>query len=441
MKKKFLAMALTATLAMTALTGCGGGTNDDSASTGTSDDSGAASQDASDDAADASDDSASDGEVEQVNLKVWVPEEEMVIAQQMLDAFDEAHPEFDCTFDLSVTGIDESANALETDADVAADVFQIPSGSISQLADAGLLYPITADIDNVKPLYPEAALDACSKDDMLYGIPFSPNTWLMFYNKQLFTEDEVKSLDTMMAKDLGADTYNFSCSISNSWYLEAFFYAAGCTLFGPDGTDPKDCTWNSEDGVKAANYVIDLANNPKYVEDKDGVAGSLFKEGKLGAISTGTWSAPDLKEALGDDLGACQLPTITLDGKESQLSNFADYKAFAVKSNTAHPLAAQLLAEWLTNEENQLTRYSEAGATPTCVSLAENSQISSDVATTGLMAQAALATPQPSISQIANYWTPVQALGEGIINKEITSANIQENLDAVVNDITSDLTE
>lgn len=435
MKKKVIAMMLAATMSMSLLTACGSGSNDN-----TGDDS-AAKPDSTTEAAKEDDSSSSGGETEQVNLKVWVPEEEMEITQQMADAFNEAHPEYDCSFELAVIGIDESAAALETDADTAADVFMLPSGSISQLSEAGLLYPLTADLDNVKPLYAEAALEACTRDDLLYGIPFSPNTWLMFYNKSLYSEDDVKNLDNMMAKDLGADVANFSCTISNSWYLEAFFYAAGCTLFGSDGQDPKDCTWNSEDGVKAANYVIDLANNPKYVEDKDGIAGSLFKEGKLGALCTGTWSAPELKEALGDDFGACALPTINLDGKEAQLSNFADYKCIAVKSNTASPMAAQLFAEWLANEENQLTRYKEASEAPTCLSLIDNAEVASDVATVGLMAQTAFATPQPSISQINNYWAPVQALGEGIINKEITSDNIQEKLDTVVNDITSDLTE
>ena len=100
-----------------------------------------------------------------------------------------------------------------------------------------------------------------------------------------------------------------------------------------------------------------------------------------------------------------------------------------------------LLDIWLIHEENQLIRYKEAGATPTCLALLENEEVSTDVATCALIAQTQFAVPQPSISQINNYWTPVQALGEGIINGEITSANIQEKLDVVVTDVTSTLAE
>ena len=429
MKKRVVALFLTTALVMSAMVGCGSDGTSSKGETKTENDKENAG------------DENSSGDGEEVNLKVWVPEEEMEMTQAMCKAFDEAHPEYNCTFDISVTGIDESVDALEADPEIAADIFQIPSGSISQCVDAGLLYPITADIDTVTSLYGEGALEAVTRDDLMYGVPYSPNSWFMYYNKRLYTEEDVKNLDTMMAKDLGDDVLNFSCSLSNSWYLEAFFYAAGCTLYGEDGMDPDDCTWNNDDGVAAANYVIDLATNPKYVEDIDGVAGSYMKDGKLGALCSGTWAAPELIAALGDDLGACVLPTITLNGKDCQLSNFADYKCYAVKSNTEYPLAAQQLAEWLTNEENQLTRYETSKATPTCLSLLENEKIMADEATCALIAQTQYATPQPSISQISNYWDPVAALGEGIINGDVTKDNVKEKLDTVVNDVTSTFTE
>lgn len=317
----------------------------------------------------------------------------------------------------------------------------MPSGAVAELTESGLLYPITAEIDSVLPLYGDGAIKACTKEDLLYAIPATPNCWFMYYNKSMYTEDEVKSLETMMAKDLGSDVKNFACKIKDSWYLEAFFYAAGCNIFGEDGTDPDVCTWNTKDGVAAGNYVIDLAKNPKYIEDVDGIGMSLFKEGKLGAMCSGTWDAPALQEALGENFAACALPTININGADKNLSNFADYRCFSVKSGTKHPLEAQLLAEWLGNEESQLLRYKETGASPACLSLQENEEVATDVATCALIAQTEFATPQPSISQINGYWTPAAALGEGIINGEITSDNLQEKLDSVVESMTAELTE
>jgi arabinogalactan oligomer/maltooligosaccharide transport system substrate-binding protein len=42
---------------------------------------------------------------------------------------------------------------------------------------------------------------------------------------------------------------------------------------------------------------------------------------------------------------------------------------------------------------------------------------------------------------MGDYWTPAQALGEGIYNGDITKANLQDNLDALVDSITGTLTE
>lgn len=417
--KKVVAMLLAAIMVIGLFAGCGSSNSGSSSSAAPA--------------------AASNG-TEKVNLKVWVPEEEMEITQQLTAAFNEAHPEFDITFDISITGIDLSTNGLETDPELAADVFQLPSGSIAQLTNAGLLLPITANLDSVKALYGEGALAACYSGDYMYGVPFSPNSWFMFYNKSLYTEDEVKSLDTMFAKDLGEGVYNFSCDLSNSWYLEAFFYATGCTLFGADGTDPTDCTWNTQAGIDAANYVMDMIANPKYLEEADGIAGSMMKDGKLGALCSGTWSAPDLLEALGDDFGAVALPTINVNGKTCQLSNFADYKVWSVKSNTKNALAAQLLAEYLAGPEAQIARYQASKATPTVLALMDNAEIASDIATTALIAQTQFATPQPSIAQINNYWTPVQALGEEMLSGAANKGNIQEKLDRVVADILTNLT-
>ena len=88
-----------------------------------------------------------------------------------------------------------------------------------------------------------------------------------------------------------------------------------------------------------------------------------------------------------------------------------------------------------------MIRYTECGVSPAIMALQDNPTIAEDEATCALIAQTEYATHQPSISQINEYWAPVAALGEGIINKEITSDNIQSQLDAVVEAMTSKLAE
>lgn len=424
--KKTLALIL-AFVMMLSLAACGGG-NDSK----TPDNSGSTPSTSGD-----------SKEVQDVTLKIWTASEELALMKTMGESFAAAHPEYNITFDISEMGIDEANANLKTDADSAADIFQLASGGVPELTQKGLLLPIGYDEAGLRALYPEGAISAVTAEDgLIYAVPFTPNTFFMYYNKSMFTEDDVKSVESMMAKDLGTAAdgtpiYNFSFQVSGPWYLESFFYAAGCTLFGADGKDASSMDWNNANGLAAGKYMIDLVNNPKYLENKDGIAMNMLREGKLAAHCDGTWNAGPVQEALGENYAAAALPTININGKDCQMRNFADYKTYAVKSSTAYPLAAQQFAEWICNEENQLNRYNDQGVPPCIPSLAE--QISGDVALTALLAQSEHAMAQPSIPQINEYWTPATALGEGIYSKEITESNLQEKLDQLVDAVTSTL--
>ncbi len=37
-------------------------------------------------------------------------------------------------------------------------------------------------------------------DGKLYGVPYTDNTWFMYYNKSKITEDEAKDFDTILSK-------------------------------------------------------------------------------------------------------------------------------------------------------------------------------------------------------------------------------------------------
>ena len=127
--KKIGALAMTAMLGTSVLTGCGG----ESASASASQSGDTAAPAATETAA------ATPTETQKVELKIWVPEEEVGITDEMVKKFDAAHDEFDITYEIAVVGIDEAPQALETDADTAADIFYTPSGGVGDLAGKGLL--------------------------------------------------------------------------------------------------------------------------------------------------------------------------------------------------------------------------------------------------------------------------------------------------------------
>ncbi|MGN0452925.1 MAG: extracellular solute-binding protein [Ruminococcus sp.] len=372
-------------------------------------------------------------------LKVWAPQEEQEILVDMCNSFLEAHPDYNVKFEYAIMGVDASIDAIKKDADSAADVFLYPSGGISELTDAGLLCPITFGTEELAATHTEQSIEGCSKDGTIYGVPVTPNTYFMYYNKSMYTEDEVKSLETMMAKDLGDGIKNFSCTLSDSWYLSAWFFGAGCTLFGEDGTDANSCTFNNEDGYKLGLYLLDLVNNDKYLEDAEGLAGDKMAAGELGALCSGTWSAATLKEQLGDNFGAAKLPTIQIDGKECQLSSFIDYKCYGVNAMTKNPQIAIELAQWLGNEQCQMMRFETNADAPTVKSLLDVPSVAEREEISALLTQEPFCTQQPTVAKLSDFWTPCTAFGQELVNGTLTEANLQSKLDAMVDGILSDL--
>ena len=151
----------------------------------------------------------------------------------------------------------------------------------------------------------QIVLDSLAMDGELYGVPFTTNTWFMYYDKSVFTEEDVKNLDTMLEK--GVVSFPFT----NSWYLPAFYVGNGCTYFG-DGTDESaGVDFGGENAVEVTNYLIDLLNNPNFVVDADGSGIAGLRDGSINAMFSGSWDANAVKEALGDDMGVAALPTYT----------------------------------------------------------------------------------------------------------------------------------
>lgn len=432
--KKILALLLALVFVMASMTACGGKEKKE--------DEGKATPVAETDAPD------ENVEPIDVELLVWAPQEEQTdyegfgdnLLDTMCKKFAELHPEYNITFKYAVCAEGDAKTELQKDAAAGADVFMYAGDQTSELAKNGVLYPLTVGVDEVVAGNSEASITAATVDGKLYGIPFSPNSWFMYYDKSKYTEEEVLSLDTMMAKDLGKGNYNFSIDIDNGWYNASFFLAAGCELFGPDGIDPTTVTFNNETGLKVGEYMIDLATNPKFLLQTDeNIAISYMKEGKCAAFCGGTWNATDVEAALGENYAATKLPTITIDGEEKQLSSFADYKYIGVNANTKYPEVAQLLAAYLGGEECQLSRFEARSTAPTLTSLAENADVQANVAVAALSLQAGHASVQSTIPQMNNYWAPAAAFGAGIYNKEIKKDNLQTELDAFVDNILTTL--
>ena len=369
---------------------------------------------------------------EKIALTVWAPQEDQVDENSwlwvMLKKFEEAHPEYEITWTVQVCSEGDAATKVTTDVAAAADVYMYANDQLGTLMQAGALAKLGGDyLAQVQNDNSATFVNTVTyTDGCVYGFPYTANTWFMYYNKSIYTEDDVKSLETMLEKGTVA------FPLSNSWYLASFYVANGATLFGDSGVDAAaGLQFGGANGTAVTEYLVNLVANPNFKDDTDGLGLSGLANGTIGACFSGSWDAKTVSEALGENMGVAQLPTITINGEAKQLRSFAGSKAIGVNPNCAHPKAAMQLAAFLSSEEAQLAHYEMRQIIPAASALATNETVAKDAVAVGQsLTMQNTAIVQPTIPEMGNYWGPAGTMGTAIVNGEVTLENAAEKTQA-----------
>lgn len=419
MRKRFLALLLIACLCAGLLAGCGGektGNDGNDANLGGS-----------------SGGSSGDGDVtpEVMTLRVWTPSEDQnpdlgqwVVT--MCNQFNELHPEWDITFEYGVCTESDAKKLVPQDMEAAADVFLFGSTGLENLCQANALTEWGGKYKElVEQNYPTALVDCLIYDDgALYGIPITTDTYFMYYDKSVFSEEDVKSLDTMLTKG------RVAFPLANGYYLAAFYLANGCTFFGADGKDRGDgIQLGGEKGLAVTNTLIDLVQDPNFIVAEPDNAIGMMREGICDAYVCGTWQAAQTEEILGENYGVAVLPSVKIDGKDCQIRPFTSAKAVGVKSTTAHPQAAMELACYLAGYDSQKAHYELRGYVPCenkLVSEVQNDIICKVDSTT----VSQIAMPRSSFTEFSYFWSPAESMGTEIRDGTVTHDNAAEKTEA-----------
>lgn len=374
-------------------------------------------------------------ELEEVTLTVWASELDQTLMQTMIDSFKEAYKD-EAIFTITLGAVSEATakDQVLNDIEAAADVFAFADDQINELYVAGALQEVqenTAQIIAANGGAEAGAIKAATKNGKLYAYPMTAdNGYFLFYDKSVYSENDVKTLDGILAK-AQADGSKFTMQINNGWYLYSFFAGAGLQLTY-DGT-VNSANWNNATGVKVTESIIRMATHPGYINLNDAGFVSGIKDGSVSAGVNGVWNATEAQNKWGANYAATKLPTYTLDGQQVQMSSFAGYKLMGVNALTLQPYWAMKLAEWFTNEDNQILRFQERGLGPSNVNAANSTEVKASPAISALAQQGAFATVQ---NVGGNYWSPTETFGNMIVNAELTlQGNIQEALNIMVQGI------
>ena len=297
---------MTSVLAVTAFTGCG-----NAADTGVSEQTQGKEQVESLEPADGTESVDSteqvtgDGQSDsgKVTLKVWAEEDNFDMLSKMIDSFKQ---EYAGQADFDITLEEQSDSGLRdvmlSDVHNAADVFSFPDDQLNALVSAGALYPVP-NADEVKKANLEESVNAASYNDTLYAYPMTAdNGYFMYYDKNYFSDEDVKTLDGMLAV-AEASGKKISMEFNSGWYLYAFFGQTGLDFgLNEDGVT-NHCNWNSTEGAikgtDIADSLLRITSSPAFLNQGDGDFVASIKDGSVIAGISGVWNAMGVKEAWG----------------------------------------------------------------------------------------------------------------------------------------------
>ncbi len=373
-----------------------------------------------------------------VKLTLWGGAEDQKMLQSMVDDFKKEHAS-EASFDIKLA-VESETTCKETllgDVEKGADVFAFPDDQLQALAASGVLQEIR-DADQVKQDNIKGAVEAASVNDRLFAYPMTAdNGYFLYYNKKYFSGNDVKKLDTILAK---AEKVHKKVTMdwTSAWYLYSFFGNTGLKAGVNEDGVTNYCNWNSKKGkikgIDVAQAMERIAGSSAFLNTTDDKFLKGVQNGSVIAGVSGVWNANAIDKAWGKNYGAVKLPTYTCTGKQVQMASFTGYKMVGVNAYSSNVKWAMKLAEWITNQDNQTRRFAERGQGPSNIKASQSGDIEKSPAIQAVIAQSEYGCLQ---RVGGNFWDPISSFGSSVAKGTLSPKELQKELDDMVKKVTA----
>ncbi|ANS76732.1 ABC transporter substrate-binding protein [Paenibacillus yonginensis] len=405
--KKFMVTLAALTLAVS-VTACGSGNNGGNAAANNG--GNAANESAANASADNSGGGAAIAPEDGAQLLVWESKEERAYTEEIAKQFTD---KYGVPVKIEEVSPADQVTKLTQDgpSGLAADVVVFPHDNLGRAVEAGLLLENDDFAEETTNNNTEVSIQAVTYDGVLYGYPRSAETYALYYNKDLVKEAP-KTFDDVIAfgktfTDKSKNRYGIMWETGNMYFNYPFIATTGGYIFGSNGTDKNDIGINNAGAIEGLKTYVALKEvlPVKSGDINPDIKRSLFNSGDVAMDINGPWELAGYKEALGDKLGIAPIPSI---GGKPAIS-FSGIKAWYVNSFTQYPNAAKLFAEFATTKDAQLILNEKVGSVPTNKEALESDQIKNDPYVSAFAEQTQNSQPMPSIAEMGNVWSPVNA--------------------------------
>ncbi len=373
------------------------------------------------------------------DITLWVAEKAVDLTKQQIADFN-ASNELGIVFNATVEPVSEAdaATQMITDVEAGGDIFCFAQDQFARLVQAGALAPLGEGAAAfVKENNDAGTVAAAISGDTVYAYPLTAdNGYFMYYDKSVIPEEDVDSLEKLIADCEAAQKYFAFEMQSSAWYLASFFFATGCVSEWETDDDGNFIsvhdTFNSPEGLIAVKGMEKLVKSDFHLSSS---SGSEFSS-NAAIVVTGTWDYETVKGILGDNMGVTDLPSFEVDGKEHHLGSFNGCKLLGVKPQVdAYKLAAlHQLARYLTGEKGQQERFEALSWGPSNLTVQASDAVQANPGLAALIAQSPYSVPQYQIH--GSWWDIAKVIGDDVKNAE-DEAGLQQALDNYYDKIAS----
>ena len=367
------------------------------------------------------------------NIVMWVPEAAVELTQKQVNDFNSSNTD-GITINATIEPVSEAdaGTTMVTDVEAGGDIYFFAQDQFARLVQANALSKLgVAAAETVTNANDPGVVVAAQSGNELYAYPLTAdNGYFMYYDKSVITdESHLDSLEDLIA-DCEASNKYFSMELGTSaWYLAGFFFGTGCVsewVTDDDGTFVSvNDTFNSANGLIAAKGMKKLVDSPMHLSSSQA---SEFASGAA-IVVTGTWAYSDIQTILGDNMGATDLPSFTVDGQSYHIGSYNGCKLLGVKPQTDAVKSAVLhrLAQFLTDEDRQMERFETLAWGPANTNAQASEEVQANPGLAALLAQSPYSIPQ---GQIHGSWWDIAKVIADDVKAATDEAGIQAALDS-----------
>ena len=326
-------------------------------------------------------DAAGDGlTTDNITLTFWKSphsNDEAEYWQEIIDQWKEIHPNIDVEF-LTVAWDEVITKETAAFAANEAPDITFQTENFQVYAKSGYILSLEDYIsDEKKAGYTQSALDYCSCDGELMGIPFIALNSVMFYNKTIFEENNIEiptTWEEMEAAAVALTQDKDGDGETDQWglmYMPAYDYwqvislaiQAGGNLWNENRSN---IGFNNEYGLAGLTFYDKLVNEDKctlpvsmFASEDEGL--SYFYNGQVAMYPNQIQNANTIRNNSDVDLGAFLIPSGPSDDPEHADYNFANIGMLSVSADTKYPAEAAAFVDFATQPEVESQYLSKVG--------------------------------------------------------------------------------